>query len=244
MRVKDLATVRVSVIMPAFNVQPFVRDAIESVLAQDHPAFELLIGDDASTDGTLDVINRYRNDQRVRIITNENNKGAAATRNSLIRIARGDYITPCDADDLLGDKNLTTFSRYLDEHPAVGAVYGDLLELVTGSDGSLIVPPRIVGKDCRKTWDLVENAINHGGSMIRRSLLEQVGGYDESIRTVDDWSMWLKLGEVAAIHYLEGSVLYIWRRHPLGQSRKETNLESDIDAIFRQAVVRRGLLKS
>src|SRR5688572_19556869 len=208
--------VRVSAIMPVFNARPFLEQAIESVLAQDHRDFELLIGDDASTDGSQEVLERYRNHGRVRVFTNQRNEGAAATRNSLIRLAAGDYITPCDADDLMVATNMTTLSRFLDDHAEVGAVYGDILELLTDAEGNLIDAPRVVGQDCRKTWDLVQNSVNHGGSMIRRSALLAAGGYDESVRTVDDWSMWLRLAEVSEIRYLEGAVLYIWRRHPSG----------------------------
>ena len=78
--------------------------------------------------------------------------------------------------------------------------------------------------------------------MIRRAPLLRVGGYDESVRTVDDWSMWIKLAEVAPIRYLEGAVLYIWRRHPASQSRRTADdAAADIDAIFRRALLRRGL---
>lgn len=234
---------RVSVVMPVFNAKPFLEQAIESVLAQDHPDFELLIGDDASTDGSHEILARYRNHERVTIVTSERNKGAAATRNVLIARARGAYITPCDADDLMAHGNLTTLCRFLDVHRKVGAVYTDILELFTDAKGNLVDAPRIFGKNCRKAWDLVDNCINHAGSMIRRSLLLEVGGYDASVRTVDDWSMWLKLAEVAEIRYLEGAVLYVWRRHPSSLSRTMKNAEADVDRIIKQAVERRGLLK-
>ncbi len=229
--------------MPVFNAMPFLEQAIESVLAQDHAAFELLIYDDASIDGSHEVLQHYRTEERVIVVANQHRKGAAAARNALIDLAAGEYITPCDADDLMADKNLTTLSRFLDENPDTGAVYTDLLELLTDAEGDLIAAPRIAGKDCRKTWDLIENSVNHGGSMIRRSLLLQVGGYDESIYGPEDWSMWLKLAEIADIHYLEGPVLYIWRRHPLGKTRSTgEHVEAEIGTIIKQAVQRRGLL--
>lgn len=235
---------RVSIIMPVFNAEPFLEQAIESVLAQDHPDFELLIGDDASTDGSHEILERYRSRERVTVITSERNEGAAATRNALIRRAQGDYITPCDADDLMADGNLTTLCRFLDEHSDIGAVYGDILELLTDAEGNLVDAPRIFGKDCRSTWDLVDNCVNHGGSMIRRAFLLQAGGYDESVRTgVDDWSMWLKLAEVTEIRYLEGVVLYIWRRHPSSLSRAVKKAAEDAKRIIKQAAERRGLLK-
>ena len=230
--------------MPVFNAMPFLQQAIDSVLAQDHQSFELLICSDPSSDGSDDILERYRKHKRVTVVANQQRIGAAAARNRLIQLAAGDYITPCDADDLMADKNLTTLSSFLDEHGEVGAAYGDILLLVTDADGNLTDVPRIFGTDCRKTWDLIENSVNHGGSMIRRSVLLQAGGYDETIDAVDDWSMWLKLAEVAQIRYLEGPVLYIWRRHPLGKSRKTgVGVEMEIEKIVRSALQRRRLLK-
>jgi glycosyltransferase involved in cell wall biosynthesis len=228
--------------MPVFNAEPFLAQAIESVLAQDHPAFELLIGDDASTDGSPRIIDAFRRDPRVKVMTHRRNQGAAATRNALIRRAAGRYITPCDADDLMAEGNLSTLSRFLDDHPAVGAVYGDILELFVDGSAGRHRRPKFIGRDCGKTWDLIDNAINHGGSMIRRAPLLRVGGYDASVRTVDDWSMWIKLAEIVPIHYLEGAVLYVWRRHAGGQSRRaRRRAAADIEAMFQRAVRRRGL---
>jgi glycosyltransferase involved in cell wall biosynthesis len=87
---------KVSVIMPAFNAARFIDEAIQSVLAQRPPAggFELLIGDDASTDATAAGLERYRGDSRVRLFRTPVTRGAAATRNALLRAARGEYVTP------------------------------------------------------------------------------------------------------------------------------------------------------
>ncbi len=233
-------TVKVSVIMPVYNAAPYVEEAIESVLGQHFDAFELVVGDDGSTDGTAAVLRRYARHPRVRVLTHPMNRGAAATRNALLREARGVYATPCDADDLMLPGNLRRLSGFLDAHPEIGVVYGDLLVLELGLDDELLGSPSIIGADCNRTWDLVENVVNHGGSMSRRELLLRAGGYDEGVYSVDDWSLWLKVAELTRIHYLAGEVYYVWRRHPRSMTRMETRYDRDVARIRRAAAQRRG----
>ena len=234
------AAPKVSVIMPAHNAERYIRDAIESVLAQRFDAFELLVTNDGSSDGTAAIVDAYAGRPRVRVFHNDRNLGAAATRNRMLQQARGAYVTPCDADDLLLPGNLTRLSGFLDAHPDVGVVYADLLWLSVGPDDLILEPPGICGADCAKTWDLVENVVNHGGSMSRRALLLDVGGYDEDAYSVDDWSLWLKVAERTRIQYLEGELYYVWRRHPASMTRTEERYLEHVRRIVTAAAVRRG----
>ena len=232
--------VTVSVIMPAYNAGPFVAGAIDSVLAQTGVSFEVLVCDDASSDGTGAILDRYRSDDRVRLFRNVENRGAAATRNALIGGARGAYVTPCDADDLLLAGNLSRLSAYLDANPDIGAVYSSVLSLWMDDQQRLSRPPAVLARDCAGGWDLRENLVNHGGSMIRRALVEQVGGYDEDAPLVDDWSLWLKLAEVSRIAYVPGELLYVWRRHAGSLSRRDDpDRARQVEQIIRAAVRRR-----
>ena len=230
---------KVTVTMPAYNAAPYVREAVESVLAQDFEPFELVVVDDASTDSTWGHLRGYSKHPKVRLFRNRRNLGAGATRNRILRLARGEYITPCDADDLLLPKALERLSRYLDRYPKVGAVYGDILELMTDQDNALVRPPAICGKDHNEAWDLIDNAVNHAGSMIRKSLMLKVGGYDESVYSVDDWSLWLKLAEISRFKYLRGEVFYVWRRRPSSLTQTDRNWHSDVEKIRLEAIRRR-----
>ena len=229
----------VSVIMPAYNAGPFIADAVESVLAQTGVDFELLVADDGSTDDTGAILARHAADPRVRLTRNPRTRGAAATRNALLRAARGRYVTPCDADDLLLPGNLSRQADYLDQHPEIGVVYANTLMLRLDGAQRLAAAPEILGQDCNHTWDLRENVVNHGGSMSRRALVEQVGGYDESAPTVDDWSLWLKMAEITRIHFLAGEVLYVWRRHHPSLSSVAPNRAAETEQIIRAAALRR-----
>lgn len=230
---------KVTVMMPAYNAAPFIREAVESVLAQDFGSFELVVVDDASRDSTWKYLKRYASHPKVRLFRNRRNLGVGATRNRILRLSRGQYIAPCDADDLLLPDALKRFSQYLDQHPRIGAVYGDILELMTDRDQILTRPPVISGKNYDQTWDLIENAVNHSGSMIRKSLMLKVGGYDESVYSVDDWSLWLKLAEICRFKYMQGEVYYVWRRHPSSLTQTDPYWQRDVEKIQREAIQRR-----
>ena len=90
----------VSIIMPSYNTGRFIKETIESVLAQSYSAWELIIVDDCSTDDTDDVVNQYLVDERIRYIKNDTNCGAAVSRNRALREAKGKWIAFLDSDDL------------------------------------------------------------------------------------------------------------------------------------------------
>lgn len=90
----------VSVIMPSYNTGRFIKETIESVLAQSYPTWELIIVDDCSTDNTDEVVNQYLSDERIRYIKNDTNSGAAVSRNRALREAKGKWVAFLDSDDL------------------------------------------------------------------------------------------------------------------------------------------------
>lgn len=230
---------KVTVAMPAFNAGPYVEEAIESVLSQAFRSFELIVVDDRSTDDTWRRVRKYVGRPQVRIARNPRNLGAGATRNAMTRLARGTYIVPCDADDLMLPGALARLSAFLDSNPETGAVYADVLEVIVDAQDVVTQPPGICGQDQRRTWDLIENVINHPGSMIRKRLMERVGGYDEHVYSVDDWSLWLKLAEISRISYLPGEIYYLWRRRPSSMTRTDRNWHRDVTRIRDEAVARR-----
>ncbi len=230
---------KVTIAMPAFNAATFIDEAIQSVLAQKFGSFELLIVDDASCDATWQRLQKYAGHEKVRLFRNDTNRGAGATRNRLLSLARGRYVMPCDADDLLLPGALRRLSDYLDAHPKIGVVYGAVLEVMTDGRNRVLGPAAIHGKDAHAAWDLVENTVNHAGSLSRTALVRQVGGYDESVYSVDDWSLWMKVAEVARFKYLRGEVYYLWRRHPSSLTQTDRNWHRDVNKIRDEAIRRR-----
>src|SRR5262245_18247629 len=114
----------VSVLMPTFNVAPYVRTAVDSILGQTHRELELLIQDDGSTDGTRAIVqDATKSDNRVRILPAfSSNQGVIAARNSLIQGAKGDFIAWMDSDDVSLPSRLQTELDILDRNAGFGAV--------------------------------------------------------------------------------------------------------------------------
>jgi len=232
--------VEVSVVMPAFNAARFIGEQIESILAQDYQDFELLIGDDRSGDDTIRIVRGYADSPRVRIVENEEHLGAGATRNRLNRLARGKYLTPCDADDLMLPGNLSRLHAYLEQRPETGMAYASFLMLEADGEDRLERPPWIRGKHHHESWDFVEFVANHAGSMMRRDLVMDVGGYDEGIPILDSVSLTLKLAEVARLEWLEGEALYAYRRHPWSSSVRHPDWYPTFQKLVAEAMERRS----
>jgi glycosyltransferase involved in cell wall biosynthesis len=197
-----------------------------------------LILDDGSKDNTPDILKYYAKYKGVRIYRNKLNLGVGAARNRLIRLARGRYITPIDSDDIILPGNLKVLSKFLDQHPSYGAVCPGMivLELHNSKTGS---NPYILYGKGDKAWDILENNVLHGGSMIRRELLLKVGGYKENVFSGEDWDMWLRLSEISRIKFIKDRVYYIWRRHGRSLTRTSKSLINDRLEIQREAIKRR-----
>ena len=112
---------RVSVLMPLHNCEIYVREAIDSILAQTYADFELIIVDDASTDGSVAVIESYH-DGRIKLLRNSTNLGAALSRNRGLEVSCGAYIAMQDADDRSMPTRLAQQVQYLEAHPELQAV--------------------------------------------------------------------------------------------------------------------------
>jgi glycosyltransferase involved in cell wall biosynthesis len=116
-------TPAITVSIPVYNRAHYIATAIESVLSQDHTDFELLIIDDGSTDHSIDVVQGYQ-DQRIRLVRNDRNRGIPFTRNRALELARGRYIALMDSDDRMAPKRLSRQHRFLERHPNVALLGG------------------------------------------------------------------------------------------------------------------------
>jgi glycosyltransferase involved in cell wall biosynthesis len=231
---------RISVIMPAHNVAPFIARAIRSVLSQDHPSFELLVGDDGSTDETRDVVERFRGDRRVRTYFARRRRGAAAMRNELIRRARGRYLSICDSDDIMLPGNLTALAALLDEDRRLGVAHGDIVERRSSRlpDPG---PPATLGAET--VWKRFFPVPPHGGSLIRKSVLQRTGGYNARYRTAEDYDLMMRLAEVAGVRHLAGVPCYVWCRRPGSLTTTLKPGTGPDSIIYARALARRRAMR-
>ncbi len=182
--------------MPAFNAEKTISYSIKSVLDQSFDEWELLIINDGSTDGTLDVISKFK-DSRIKLI-NQINQGVAAARNSGLRIATGEYVAFLDADDLwLPSKIQTQISIFSKSENDLGLVYSRYRGFkfrATDSFSMVTEPINIHKNDHYKL--LVSNYIATLTVMMRRDIVFDIGYFREDLRGTEDWDYWIRVSKL------------------------------------------------
>ena len=186
---------RVSVVMPVYNGERFLAEAIESVLAQSYPHWELVLIDDGSRDASFEIAQRYaQRDARVRALRNEHNLGIVKTRNRAFveADARSEYFAVLDGDDVCMPDRLALQVTFLDAHPDHAVVGGNTLIIDEQS--------REIGRRVYPSAhaDLVRvitryNPLAQPTCTIRRSALADVGTYDERFSRCQDYDLWLRM---------------------------------------------------
>ncbi len=229
----------VSVMMAAHNADRWIAEAIESVLAQTFHNFELVIIDDASTDRTFQIASRYAWHPQLRLIQNPRQLGIAATRNRILALARGKYVAVCDADDVMRSTLLKRFTGFMETHSEVGWVYSDRLRIDAG--GRPIGISQALPVNGHR--ELRHNIVFHGGALIRRRLMLQAGGYDESLCTVEDYDLALKIAERARLFALPDETHYLWRRYAESTSQRNPWAKKDTRRAVANALLRRKKIR-
>ena len=197
----------VSVLLPVFNGERYLRAALDSVLSQTYADFELLVLDDGSTDRTPHIARSCaRLDPRVRVYSREN-RGLVATLNELLGLARGEFIARMDADDICLPDRLARQVAHLRAHPRVVCVGGDH-ELID-ERGRLLTTVRTLERDAEIQQQALRGhgSICHPSAMIRRDALQHIGGYRAEFYPAEDLDLWLRLGEIGELANLRGAVL-------------------------------------
>lgn len=204
---------RVSVVMPVYNEERFLRESIESLLRQTYHDFEIIAVNDGSTDGSRDILGSYGN--RVKVMDMPERKGVPRCLNSGIMNSIGEYVARMDADDVAHEKRLESQVKFLDNNREVFVVGSrflsmseDLKSVVWKNDVPLSHEDIRLGlKQC--------NCVGHPTVMVRRKLFEKVGGYDEtpSSRHAEDYDLWVRAIKKVKFANLE-DVLLKHRTHP------------------------------
>jgi glycosyltransferase involved in cell wall biosynthesis len=185
------ATPDVSVVIATYNMGRFLGAAIDSVLNQTAGCVEVHVVDDGSTDNTRQIVDAYRLESRVYYHWQEN-AGQTRAKNVGVRAARGRYIGFCDADDLWSANKLALQLPVLEANPHVAVVYTRVQPIDV--NGRLLATQRYAEHSGHITEQLfIENFIPFGTALVRRSAMEQVGGFDEALRMGIDWDLWLRL---------------------------------------------------
>lgn len=229
---KNNADPIVSVIMPAYNAEKYIQEAIESIKNQTLQQWELIIVEDCSTDQTLTVIKSCLQDTRIKLFQNNQNLGIAASRNRAISLASGKYIAIQDDDDLSFPDRLEKQVRFLDEHKNVVAVAGHWL--IIDEKGEQVIDCIRAFKNPKyvKAHLLFSDCIGNGSAMFRRDCaLDHNLHYRDSMLGMEDFFFWIefsKIGDISAVD----SIVYKHRRH----ASQETEKHFQTDEQDRQAL--------
>jgi alpha-1,3-rhamnosyltransferase len=219
----------VSTVIPAYNHESFVEEAIRSVLDQSFRGLELIVINDGSTDGTDAVIRRVHRDtgERFRYVS-KNNEGLVRTLNLGLQMARGKYFAQFGSDDVLLPDAVARQAERLESRPDLGLVCGDACYLegrnrtdrrMLGSRGSRYFRSPDMYREL-----LLHNFIINMTVMYRRERLVEVGGFDENIPWFEDWDAVLRVAERHPIDYIDAPLGH-YRLHP-------TNTHKRLDWMF------------
>jgi glycosyltransferase involved in cell wall biosynthesis len=199
----------ISVIMPVYNVERYVAESIGSILNQSFRDFELIIIDDGSTDSTGSIIRSFH-DNRIRIISNQTNKGNYRCRNLGLKLAKGKYVCVMDGDDIALQERLKTQYKFMEEHSKY-AIVGSDIEFFSEIGTSVF--SRLRNKERIKVFLLKDNCSTHPSIMIRRSFIEKSYiRYNEQYEYAADYNLMVKVSRHASITNIP-EVLLKYRLH-------------------------------
>ena len=197
-------TPRISVVMPVHDGERWLREAVDSVLAQTFGEFELLVIDDGSTDGTAGILEGCR-DPRLRV-ARQPRAGLTVSLNRGVRMTTAPLVARMDADDVALPERFAQQASFLDAHPEVGLLGTGCHEIAPSGEILRTIRPPVDYMAIRRAL-IRANPFVHSSVMMRRAALERVGGYDESLRVAQDYDLWMRLSRVARLANLRDPLM-------------------------------------
>jgi glycosyltransferase involved in cell wall biosynthesis len=248
--------VRVSVVIPVHNAERYVEAGVRSALASDLSELEIVIVDDGSTDRSAEIV-RQIGDPRIILIQTRGSGGPARPRNIGIARARAPYIALLDADDLIKPDKLSSAVAALDRHPEAGFAFADFEKIDANGrilESSVIaqIPAfrELASEPDEDSWRLIPrselergllgaNFIGTSGVILRKSVLSDIGVFDESLVYCEDRDLWLRLAHRCSALYRE-QIGHSYRVAPGSLTYKPTlRTARDRITVFRREKARR-----
>ena len=217
---------RIAVVIPAFNVAPWVGDAIESVRGQTHEDWSLVVVDDGSSDGTAELVGAFA-DKRVKLLA-QDNAGVSIARNRGLAASDGEAVLFLDADDWLAADAVAAAAPFVfvPERARPGGCRGEVGRVRPAASGHLL------------PWLLERNPFANGGQvLIRRAPLERLGGFRPGLAYGEDWELWCRLALLGPFASAPGRSpdLFVRRRASGATLRMASDVNSFgpcMDAVF------------
>lgn len=215
-----------TVVMPVYNGERYLNQAIESVLSQTYTHFEFLIIDDGSSDESGSIIEAFAGkDKRVRLISLKHNGGISAAMNRAIKSAKGDFIVRADADDICQPDRFAKQLNYLLRHPKIGVLGSFFCLFQTNSADCRVVEQQTSWiKDGRPP-------VNHPTCFIRTKLFARYGYYDSRFDNAEDTELWFRFYKQGVVFDNLPECLYKKRVHP--DSVSVSRIRSQVALMLR-----------
>ncbi len=224
----------VTVLMPVYNGERYLRESIESILGQTFTDFECLIIDDGSIDASRDIIRSYC-DPRIRLIENIDNLGLIKTLNCGLALAKGEYIARQDQDDISYPERLEKQVAFLNSHPEIAMLGTRINNIDEQGRKSTLYGYCIVCSELAIRWQLMfDNPFVHPSVMMRAKIVSDIGGYDERFPECEDYDLFSRLVYVHRAANLK-EILFAYRQH-LGSMNSNRTKEN---CLFIGRILRR-----
>ena len=238
-----------SVIMPAYNARHTIVEAVASALTQTFRPLEVVVVDDGSVDNTAEVVQQGF-DAGVRLISGPH-RGRGAARNTGLAAGRGAYVQFLDADDLLAPEKVEAQVAFLEANPQYGVAYG-LVEYFAADDPSHRWRP--IPRDGHPSGNVLASIVDNGlllpiSAVVRASVIRDVGGFDESLLSNEDWDLWLRIaasGVLFAFFPPDDRVVAWYRVRPPGPAPyPDPHLRSGVQVLSKlQRLLPRDLARA
>lgn len=218
----------ISIVIPCYNRQDFIGEALESALHQAHADLEVVVVDDGSTDASAAVVETFHHVTLIR----QENAGVSVARNNGLKVSRGELVVFLDSDDRLAADALSAVAPLFAQDRALAMAFGGnrIIDRSGALIGANLQPMRYFDY-----WDVLEGMTpSPSQCMFRRSALELAGAFNPSIALSEDWDLYLRLARIGKI-LCHGQVVADYRTHP-GQTRAPARaLRSALDILDAQA---------
>jgi len=218
----------ISVVIPVFNGEKFLREAVESVLLQNYSPLEIIVVDDGSTDGTAGVARSFP--ETVRYV-HQTNQGPAAARNRGIEQSKGGLIAFADADDLWPADKVELQLPYLLRDAAIDIVLGRIQQV--------LLSKTVNGQTQSQEFAEPAFSVNLGSAVIRKSVFERVGLFDETMRYSEDVDWFMRAREAGAAIVTIDAVTLLYRQHEQNMTRGKSTSELNVLKALKKSLDRR-----
>lgn len=225
--------------MSVYNGEPFLVEAIESILNQTFDNFEFIIINDSSSDSSLDILTSYT-DRRIKLINNDTNIGLTKSLNKGLKVASGKYIARMDADDIAYKYRLEKQYNFLEHNNEIGVLGTQAI-----SNGKFLnYKIKHPTSDYHIKWKLFfSNPIVHPSVMYHKTLIESIGGYNENKLYGQDYDLWVRLIPITKFANLDKACIFL-RRHRENISIKKESKQrvyaiQTINALYSEILERK-----